>query len=108
MDFAHRAGCDCRRDLGSSELVLDIASLRGRPGAGRTRIAADLNLAERKFAFDKQLAEHKTALDVNLAEKRFAFEKETVAGGGGIIWPSRYFPRHMKPGTRWYRRARAW
>jgi hypothetical protein len=50
----------------------------------RQRIVADHTLAERKFTFDKQLAEHKAKLDADLAERKFTFDREFA------VWRRRF------------------
>ena len=50
----------------------------------RQRLETDQKLVERKFDFDKQLAEHKVLLEIGLAERKFIYDKELTA------WRRRY------------------
>jgi hypothetical protein len=42
----------------------------------RQRVAADERLAERKFEFDKQLAEHKLDAEIAIAQKKFTLDRQ--------------------------------
>jgi hypothetical protein len=76
--------------LGRPEFIAPVAGVAGvLIGSGisawttksihRERLAADQNLAERKFEFDKDLAERRINADTKLAEKKLALDRELAA-----------------------------